>query len=130
MADAIRIGRVSAVDYERGLVSVAYIDRDGSVTKPLPLLAAEYKMPKVGELVLVLHLSNGTEAGLVLGGYWSSENLPSETGEGLYCKELGQTPGEAVIRYAEGTLTIKCSGKIKIEAGGSITLSGAQINLN
>lgn len=130
MVGEIRIGRVSAVDYKQGLVSVAYMDRDGSVTKPLPMLSAEYKMPKVGELVMVLHLSNGAEAGLVLGGYWHSDNLPTDSGEHLFCKELGEAPGEALIRYDGKTLTIKCTGSVKIEAGGNISLSGATINLN
>ena len=78
----------------------------------------------------VLHLSNGTEAGLVLGRYWSGNNKPPEGAEGLYRKDLGRTPGEAMIRYDGSTLTIQCAGAINIEAGGAVTINGATIDLN
>ena len=68
MANEIfRVGKVSSIDYAAGLVRVVYPDKDNSVTAPLPMLCTEYNMPKVGDPVMVLHLSNGTEAGLVLG---------------------------------------------------------------
>ena len=38
MAETIRIGKVSSIDYAKGLVSVTYPDQDGSVTRPLPIL--------------------------------------------------------------------------------------------
>lgn len=69
----IRIGKVSSIDYDNGMVQVLYTDRDGAVTKALPVLTFndEYKMPSVGSYVLVVHLSNGTEAGYILGTYWN-----------------------------------------------------------
>ena len=87
-------------------------------------------MPKVGDPVMVLHLSNGTEAGLVLGRYWSGNNKPPEGAEGLFRKDLGRTPGEAMIRYDGSTLTIQCAGAIKIEAGGAVTINAPTIDLN
>lgn len=94
MANEIfRVGKVSSIDYAAGLVRVVYPDKDNSVTAPLPMLCTEYNMPKVGDPVMVLHLSNGTEAGLVLGRYWSGNNKPPEGAEGLYRKDLGRTPG-------------------------------------
>ena len=77
-----------------------------------------------------VHLSNGTEAGLVLGRYWSGNHKPPEGAEGLFRKDLGRTPGEAVIRYDGSTLTIQCAGAIHIEAGGAVTINGATIDLN
>lgn len=76
--DIFRVGKVSSIDYAAGLVRVAYPDKDNSVTAPLPMLCTEYNMPQVGDPVMVLHLSNGTEAGLVLGRYWSNNNKPPE----------------------------------------------------
>jgi phage baseplate assembly protein gpV len=111
-------------------VRVVYPDKDNSVTAPLPMLCTEYNMPKVGDPVMVLHLSNGTEAGLVLGRYWSGNHKPPEGAEGLFRKDLGRTPGEAVIRYDGSTLTIQCAGAIHIEAGGAVTINGATIDLN
>ena len=43
----IRVGRVSAVNYEAGTISVVYEDRDGSVTKDIPMLSHEYMMPEM-----------------------------------------------------------------------------------
>ena len=113
--DIFRVGKVSSIDYAAGLVRVAYHDKDDSVTAPLPMLCTEYNMPQVGDPVMVLHLSNGTEAGLV---------------PGLFRKDLDRTPGKAMIRYDGSTLTIKCAGAINIEAGGAVTINGATIDLN
>ena len=104
--DIFRVGKVSSIDYAAGLVRVAYHDKDDSVTAPLPMLCTEYNMPQVGDPVMVLHLSNGTEAGLVLGRYWSNNNKPPEGAAGLFRKELDRTPGKAMIRYDGSTLTM------------------------
>lgn len=93
--DIFRVGKVSSIDYAAGLVRVAYHDKDDSVTAPLPMLCTEYNMPQVGDPVMVLHLSNGTEAGLVLGRYWSNNNKPPEGAAGLFRKDLDRTPGES-----------------------------------
>lgn len=94
MEDIIRIGTVSSIDRENGLVSVLYQDRDGKVTQPLPLLApgGEYMMPGIGDKVLVTHLSNGGEMGIVLGTFWNEENAPGT--EAVYHKRIA--PGVAV----------------------------------
>ena len=70
----LRIGKVSSIDYDHGMIRVVYTDRDKAVTKPLPVLTFndEYKMPKVGQYVLVGHLSNGTEAAYVMGTFWNA----------------------------------------------------------
>lgn len=77
MKNNIRIGKISAIDYASGLVRVVYHDKDNAVTGLIPLLSNEYFMPKVGAQVIVLHLSNGVEAGVVLGCPWSEKtSLP------------------------------------------------------
>lgn len=121
MADEFRVGKVSAVDYAAGTVRVVYPDRDNSVTRPLPLLSGEYNMPQVGSLVLVLHLSNGTEAGVVLGSPWSDKRRPPEGGAGLYRKDLDAMPGKAMIRYQNGVLTIQAPS---IVIAGDLTVTG------
>ena len=86
MADrTIRIGKVSSVDYGSGMIKVVYPDLDNSVTDDLPYLTFndEYKMPKVGASVLVVHLSNGAAAGIVCGTYWNDAPLLS-TGKHHY----------------------------------------------
>ncbi|MCI8950033.1 MAG: hypothetical protein HFG49_08325 [Lachnospiraceae bacterium] len=66
-----RVGFVSSYDAENGTASIYYPDRCNEVTAGLPVF-----MPfgliqplKKGDMVLVLHLSNGSEAGIVLGKY-------------------------------------------------------------
>ena len=88
--DNIRIGTVGTVNYQNATVSVVYADMNDLATAELPYFSftGEYKMPKVGEQVLVLHLSNGESFGVVLGGFFSDEDLPKESGEGLFYKQL------------------------------------------
>lgn len=130
MANEIRVGRISSVDYAAGTVQVVYHDKDDNVTQAIPLISNEYQMPEMGDMVLVLHLSNGAEAGVVLGRYWNSNNKPPEGAAGLYRKDMARTPGEAMIRYDGTTLTIQCAGAISIQAGGAVKINGATIDLN
>ena len=80
MAGEIRLGKISSIDYAKGMARVVYHEKDDDVTRLIPLLSHEYKMPPVGSQVLVVHLSNGTEAGVVLGRPWSEKNAPPEGG--------------------------------------------------
>ena len=63
-----RIGTVSSVDPETGMVSVIFEDRDGEVTELLPYATfnEEYKLPQLGAKVVVIHLSNGGGMGGIL----------------------------------------------------------------
>ena len=99
--EGIRIGRISALNYEAGTARIFYTDKNENTTAELPLLSAEYFMPEVDDLVLVLHLPNGTAAGFVLGRFWSDINRPLEGKRGLYRKDLSRTAGKAMMRYAE-----------------------------
>ena len=89
MNDVIRIGKVSSVDYEKGMISVYYEDRTAMVTSIMPVLSnGRYKMPKVGESILVAHLSNGTNAAVVLGTVFNDANVPKSSGQNVYYEEL------------------------------------------
>lgn len=105
----IRIGRVSSVDHRRGMVSVTYTNLDDSTTGEFPVFsfADEYKMPGIGQEVLVLHLSNGQSAGIVMGRIWNGENQPPKPGEGVFRKELGSVYGEAYIEYDGENMVFK-----------------------
>lgn len=108
----IRIGTVGTVNYQKAMVSVVYTDMNDLATAELPYFSftGEYKMPKVGEQVLVLHLSNGESFGVVLGGFYSEEDLPKETGEGLFYKQLTDSIN---IKAKGGTLEL---GGVDIKA--------------
>lgn len=118
--DTIRIGKVSAVDLEKGLVSVVYADRDSSVTALLPMLSHRYFMPEPGDQVLVLHLSNGAEAGVVLGRFFSDKNLPKESGGGLFRIDFDRN-GTAYLRCQSNAVTIKGS---TVTIDGSLVVTG------
>ena len=77
-----RIGTVSSVDPETGMVSVIFEDRDGEVTELLPYATfnEEYKLPQLGAKVVVMHLSNGGEMGIILGTYWNEYNAAGNPG--------------------------------------------------
>jgi len=135
MADKlIRIGRVSKIDYEHGMISVTYPDLDDAVTVLLSTLSFndEYKMPKVEDEVVVLHLPSGQSRGIVLGHYWNETNIPAKTGEKIYRKEFGHDPGKAYAEYEDsGTLIFASDNAILIDANnvtlkcqsGSITVA-------
>ena len=130
----IRIGKVSSIDYESGMIKILYTDRDGAVTKPLPCLNLndEYKMPDIGQYVLVAHLSNGNEAGIVLGSYWNKNNKSAVSGKGVYRKELGNTKNEAYIQYDDesGRLLIKADNIEFLSGKGSLTLDQIMDKMN
>lgn len=101
----IRVGRVSSVNYEKGMIRVTYRDKDDSVTGEFPMLTNndEYRMPKVGQDVLVAHLSNGSSRGAIIGTLWNRKYSPYEAGENLYRKELSRKKDAAYIRYSDET---------------------------
>lgn len=88
--DNIRIGTVNTIDYKNGILSVIYVDRDDCITQDIPFLTFnnEYKMPCVGEKVLVLNLSNGDGMGICLGTYWEEDNTPPGGKKGAYYKKI------------------------------------------
>lgn len=115
MADStIRVGKVSAVDYEKGTVAVVYADRDSSVTAAIPMLSSRYDLPDVGDQVLVLHLSNGAEAGVVLGRFYSDKNLPKENGKGIFRIDFDR----------DGTAYLRCESKAVKIKGDTVTIDG------
>lgn len=121
----IRIGRVSSVNAAKGMVSVTYPDLDNSTTGEFPVFSFtdEYKMPNVGQEVLVLHLSNGQSAGIVLGRYWNGSNQPPVTSG--FRKELGDAFGEAFIEYDGAKMTVHAPKIVldgEVETDGSITV--------
>ena len=135
MADRlIRIGRVSKIDYEHGMISVTYPDLDDSVTVPLSTVSFndEYKMPQIGDEVLAVHLPSGQARGLVLGKYWNLKNTPANTGPTVYRKEYGHTKGTAYSQYTDdGAVFLLVAPEIKLSvAGGEITVTQIINRLN
>lgn len=93
------------------MVSVTYPEMDANTTNKFPVFAMsdEYKMPAVGQEVLVLHLPTGQAAGVVLGKMWNKTNTPRKAGEHVYSQEFGDEPGESYMEYdgADGDLKFR-----------------------
>lgn len=113
MNDVIRIGKVSSIDYEKGMISVYYEDRTAMVTSTMPVLSnGRYKMPKVGESILVAHLSNGTNAAVVLGTVFNDVNFPKMSGQNVYYEEMSDN---TMISSDGADITLKISaGSINV----------------
>lgn len=127
MADEIRIGQISRIDYATGRIAVTYGDRDDSVTDLLPYLSFnnEYHMPKVEDYVAVMHLSTGAEMGIILGTYWDDGNPPPVSGKDIFRKDLSNEIGKAFLQHDPGTgeLLIKAD-KITLQTqAGRLSIS-------
>lgn len=95
-----RIGFVSAFDPGTGMASVYYPDRNGEVTGNLPVFApfGMRQELKKGDAVLVLHLSNGGSAGIVIGGYTVAKSVPAAG--------ISVTDGNMMLRDANGSISL------------------------
>ena len=134
----VRIGKVSKINYEKGMIRVTYPDLDDSVTAEFPVFSFtdEYKMPKIGQEVLVLHLSNGQSAGILMGKYWNKKNIPPDYGQGknVFNKEIDEEFGKVRITYKDKTLTLYDeAGDVNMEIKShdrNIKVMGGDININ
>ncbi len=101
----IRIGFVSSYDAGEGKASIYYPDRSGTVTQKLKVFAplgCKQTLSK-DDQVLVLHLSNGSEAGIVLG------KLISENAS------VTASAGELTLSGTAGSITLSELIRIKNE---------------
>lgn len=98
---ALRIGKISSVNYQKGTARVTYEDRDDSVTSELPFLAWTYWMPTIEDRVLVGHLSGG--AAVIIGPTWHDGNRPADYGADLYRQEMSAIQGQAFFSYSSRT---------------------------
>ena len=84
MGNDVRIGYVSAYDEAAGTASVYYPDRDGQTTVQMPVLQpfGLKQTLKKDMAVIVVHLSNGGEAAVVLGAYGEDTKSGVKTEDG------------------------------------------------
>lgn len=103
--DIMRVGYVSSVDKKKGMVSVTYSGKDTSTTELLPYLTfgGEYKLPKIKDMVLVAHLSNGVASAVVIGGFWNKSNKPDIKDTTVWKKFISEG---AYMEFEKNTLTI------------------------
>lgn len=97
MNDAIRVGRISSIDYKSGCADVCFKGEEDVIYFDLPFLAFEYKMPKVNDLVLVVAQKYAQKkSGFILGPYFNDENKPEVDGKDYFFKRFSDT---AYIKY-------------------------------
>lgn len=144
----IRIGKISSFNYPNGTARITYEDKEQSTTVEMPFLSWQYWMPRVGDQVLVVHLSNGSCAAMILGPVWHNGHRPPEGFKGLYRKEYSNNEGMAYERYDDniplfsqivtGTVEIEATEKWQVTVGESqivmtpdhITITSPKIDLN
>lgn len=125
----IRVGAVSSVNYPEGRVQVCFEDQDNIVTDELPMLAAEYEMPAVGEKVLCLFLGNGVAKGFCLGRYFYEQEQPGQSGKEIYYKQFMK---DASLKYDRSgkTMTLKADQIVvngNLEINGNLKINGQLI---
>ena len=130
--DGLRVGKITAIYYEKGTARVTYDDRDKAVSKELPFLFSEIFPYKIDDLVWTARLSSNRADGIIIGLANSEVTPPAEGKDGLYRKDFSREPGEAYIRFDPDSkeLKINSNQKLTITVGGSaeIAVSGdAQI---
>jgi len=139
----IRVGQVSAVDYEKGMIRVVFNDMDSAVSTWLPYatLGSEYHMPEVEDYVLSLHMTNGQEAGLVLGTYWNQKHTPPSYGPDLFRKDFSNGVGSAYMErnpdpevlltklIIDTAFQVLVGKAITVQTQQPMTLKGSEITL-
>lgn len=130
----IRIGEVTAVDHTSARVQVTFEELE-TTSDPLPVIQRgagleDYWMPTIGDMVVCLFYSDGTEEGCCLGSYYPAGSPPSDGAAGVFYTRY---PDGCLVKWDNGTLTITAPGGVTIDAdltvGGDLTVNGdATIN--
>lgn len=149
MSDIVRVGYISAVNYEEGTAQVVYKDRDNSLSPFMPLWSNEWNPPKIDTMVYVVHLQNGGTRGMILVPPYTDGNRPVEGVEGIWRKDFGDgnyirydreekcldivsdsihmeslnITGNLTVDGTIETQTIKTTGNVHV--GGNLTVAGS-----
>jgi len=120
MAEVIRVGYISAVNYEEGTAQVIYKDRDNSVSPFMPLWSNEFNPPEIDTMVYVVHLPNGGTRGMIIIPPYTERNRPPEGIKGIWRKDFGDG---SYLRYDKETkqLDIVCN---KLSIAGDLNVDG------
>lgn len=116
----IRVGKVDSLNPKKGTVSVVFLDLDDSVHE-MPLLSFEYNLPVINQDVLCVFLSNDTQEGFCLGGFYSEINPPPTDNKDVFIKKFDDGTS---IEYNKETkeLTLKAANPITIN--GDLHVNG------
>lgn len=155
MRNLHRQGKVTEVlcDQTQTSVRVQYLDKQGLISKPLPVKqfgsrsTSAFWCPKVGDDVSVTMLPNGTEDGFVDGSFYNTGNPPPTTNpncrhityqdstiieyvEGPPAAKGAKAGGTGTLKFfSAGPVNITC-GSCIITASGAVTIKAASITLD
>ena len=122
----IRIGIVSAIDYARARVKCDFEELE--ITSDwLPVVqrgaggARDYWMPAIGESVVCIYYSDGTEEGVVIGSYYPAGTPPPDSGSGVFYTVY---PDGSSVTWDNGDLVIEAKAAVSITAAGGVTITG------
>ncbi len=109
-------------------VRVQYLDKNGLVSKPLPVKqhgsrkTGSFYCPKIGDDVCVTMLPNGSEDGFVDGSFYNAGNPPPTTNPD--CHHTTYEDG-TIMEYDEVSHTLKVDsvGPVNITATGNVTVT-------
>lgn len=116
----MRIGKVTQVFQNTGRIKVLYED-EGNTSLQLPMLTMnqEYSMPSVGEMVITMHMENGSSKGFVIGTYYGGGMQPkANTG---YRKDFG---GNAYVICRNGAYRLLAGSVNLLGSGAALNLKG------
>jgi phage baseplate assembly protein V len=153
-----RHGKVTEVlcDDTQVCCRVQYLDKDGLISKPLPVKqfgsrsTSSFWCPKVNDDVSVTMLPNGDEDGFIDGSFYNTGNPPpitdpntrhvtfadgtvieyTEKGAGIRGTAAGGAGSGTLTVNSVGPITIKCTGACYIEASGQATIKASLILLD
>lgn len=107
-SDVIRMGYVSTFDAASGMCSVVYPDRNAeTATSEMPVFlpfGIGQKLKK-DDAVLVVHLSNGSEVGIVIGAFAQSGETPGTS--------ISTESGDITFSLPAGSITVSDLIKIR-----------------
>lgn len=131
----VRVGTVTAVLADTGMVRVSVKDADALVSFTLPVLFSKthkdqfYVMPDVGEHVVCVFLPIGLEQGFVLGALYSKKDAVPVA-----------STDKARVTFSDGSwlehdrgaseFNLHCKGLVRIYAADKIELNGGTDDLN
>lgn len=107
-SDVIRMGYVSTFDEASGMCSVIYPDRNAeTATSKMPVFlpfGIGQKLKK-DDAVIVVHLSNGSEVGIVIGTFAQQDALPGTM--------INTEGGDITFSGSAGSITLSDLIKIR-----------------
>lgn len=131
-----RHGKVTEVicDETQVAVRVQYLDKDGLISKPLPVKqfgsrsTSSFWCPKVNDDVSVTMLPNGDEDGFVDGSFYNTGNPPPIVDPNT--RHITFADG-TVIEYAEtgSTLKIDAKGPVNLVSAGTVSIRCVNLNI-